>query len=456
MRRTSQPYDFVQTTMALDHITLDVRHDTGFSAPTLDGFELTAFAFRHAADSSGLLPGGFDSTTVFDGQTVEAAAHLWGKFPAPTGLTATLVGANQPRLVWTNHHRGRSIDSTEVFRNANGTGWLFRSRVVGDSAAWKDTLLAAGTYGYFIRHVTSRTFPNVEEDRLARPNSPTTDSVGVAINPLQAPSSLNCTGATSTTASCTWTNGEAAESVIVERQNGTAWPQVAALAAGTTQHTDTGLHASVTYSYRVRHRHGLLMSLPSAFDNATTPLPEAPVSLACVGQWWLGITCTWVNSVPADSTHLYRGGVLTKRLGPGATGWTDTLVIRDSTYVYQVKHVDLGVAGPLGPPDTTVANQSGPDNLSCGRTDSTTATCVWMNTDPGTNPIEVWRKKGSKWSLRTTLAGSAIQFDDTGLIYGQAYTYRLRYKFGSLYSLWSAEDQIDPRDPEPYGPPGGP
>src|SRR5574341_1941061 len=164
MRRTSQPYEFDQATMAHDSIPLDVRHDAGFSAPTMLGFDLIAFAFRHASTQSGLLPAGFDTMSIFDSTAVDAAAHLWGRLPTPTGLTASLVGSNQPRLNWTNHHPGRSIDSTEVFRNVNGTAWQCRAIASGLLAQFSDTQLPAGTYGYFIRHVTSRTFPNAEED----------------------------------------------------------------------------------------------------------------------------------------------------------------------------------------------------------------------------------------------------------------------------------------------------
>lgn len=142
------------------------------------------------------------------------------------------------------------------------------------------------------------------------------------------------------------------------------------------------------------------------------------------------------------------------------TGWTDDPVTQGLTYVYQVRHVDSTVAGPLGPPDTTIANQPGPDNLSCGRTDSIgSATCVWMNTDPGVDTIEVFRKS-NKWlpTPRAVLLGTTIQFDDTGLSPGVIYTYRLRYKLAgqSVYSLWSNEDAVGATGPEPYGPQRGP
>src|SRR5574341_522219 len=81
-RRTSQPYDFVQNTMAIDSIPMDTRHDTGFSAP------------RSTASISRPSP----STTPRHG----AACSPWAS-TAPPSLTVRrstprrICGASSPR-----------------------------------------------------------------------------------------------------------------------------------------------------------------------------------------------------------------------------------------------------------------------------------------------------------------------------------------------------------------------
>ena len=74
------------------------------------------------------------------------------------------------------------------------------------------------------------------------------------ITPPAAPSALGATAVSSSRIDLAWTDNATDESGFkVERSpDGSAWAEIAQVAANTTAHADTGLAANTTYHYRVR------------------------------------------------------------------------------------------------------------------------------------------------------------------------------------------------------------
>lgn len=295
-----------------------------FTVPTLYGYDLTAFGFRHELTKAALLQ--YDPIWQFDTLTVDAAAHLWGKQAGPTGFGATLTGGNRPQLTWTNRHPGRSLDSTEVFRSVNGGTWTYRTRVGGAATSWTDTALANGSYSFFIRHATARTFPTFVEDTLVRPNSPTTGDLTVIIGPPPpprppAPSDLQCWGNFTATMDCSWThNAPGAETQIY--RDGVL---KATRAANVATWIDSTVTRGVTYGYYAVHVSSGVSSAPSALVAAVAH-PRPPDNLSCGGVGSRKVACAWFDTEPGDTVEVWRQN--------GMNDWSHIEDVTDSSMFY--------------------------------------------------------------------------------------------------------------------------
>lgn len=266
-----------------------------------------------------------------------------------------------------------------------------------------------------------------------------------------------------------WTNrhlGRPVDSTEVYRRvNAGGWVFRAKSGPTAVDFVDTAL-ANGTYSYFVRHvaapapeRSDIpaLARLASATTVADSEVinatPPAPIALRCEGNFDPTIDCFWQNTSTLSQTEVYRDGVLKTTLAPGVSSWTDGSVTAGSSYQYKFRHVNGGVPGSYSSQISGVANPVPPENLSCGGTSTSTATCVWVNKEA--DSTQVWRKRGAKptWTLVATLPPGASQFNDSGLDNGVTYTYRARHKRGSQVTAWSNEDAATPGSvPEPYRP----
>ena len=97
---------------------------------------------------------GTDFSTPFT-QNADAQAQLWRTIDAPYAFAVGFYSDSQPLLTWTNRHRGRTADSTQIFRSVNGGQWLYRTTVANTIESFVDGPLSPGAYSYFIRHVTA-------------------------------------------------------------------------------------------------------------------------------------------------------------------------------------------------------------------------------------------------------------------------------------------------------------
>lgn len=243
---------------------------------------------------------------------------------------------------------------------------------------------------------------------------------------------------------------------------------------GTTRVFLDGPLGGGTYYYQLRHvappspNDPQLISSPnSAYSNERTaqitnpPPPPPPTALVCEGNFAPTMDCRWQNSVVGVTTEVFRNGASQATVAAGLITWTDPAVVRGTSYEYKVRHVDaVACPGSFGTPVTPVANPVAPENLSCGRTGATTASCAWVPKESG-DSVEIQRAVGVKnWVTRGRLGCGTnppcplAYFADTGLISGTAYNYRVRYVKGSDTTGWSNIDGVGTTWPEPYGPHG--
>jgi len=111
---------------------------------------------------------------IADTAHLNFAVQHWAYKPAPTNLTATRDGSNVT-LTWTNEHAGRSLDSTNIYRD--GT---FRRTVAPADTSFVDSNLAPGTYRYSVKHLS---LPSVRSSTIDTPwpNSASSNDAWVTI-----------------------------------------------------------------------------------------------------------------------------------------------------------------------------------------------------------------------------------------------------------------------------------
>jgi len=355
--KSSLVYD---TTAEVPYSSSAVTKSDTVAAPAAIGYDLTFWELiwdDHTDSASNFPPPNyFESHGGF---------QLWKTINQPSAFYTDTLSINRPRAHWTNHHSGRTVDSTEVYRRVNGGGWQWRATQNQDSTSFTDTAVANGVYGYFVRHVSA-----------------------------PAP-------------------------------NKSGYGALAALASAST-------------------------SADSEIINAT---PPAPTALTCEGNFSPTVDCAWQNTSALSHTIVFRDGAAKDTVAPGVSTWTDDTVETGASYQYKVRHLNGTVTGSYSNVVTGVALPVPPENLSCGGTSTSTATCVWINKESDTT--EVWRRRGTKptWTLVATLVPGVSQFNDSGLDNGITYTYRARHKRGSQVTAWSNEDPATPGSvPEPYRP----
>jgi hypothetical protein len=222
--------------------------------------------------------------------------------------------------------------------------------------------------------------------------------------------------------------------------------------------------ASGPYSYFLRHIASrapnllgtIAISLPNSpttdAKSVTINAPPAPVALWCEGNFSPTIDCHWWNTDSSSHTVINRDGSARDTVEPGVSFWSDTSGVQsDSSYQYTMRHLSGTLLGGLSDALTGVASPVPPENLSCGGTSTSTATCVWINMENA--ETEIWRRRGPHYQLQATLDAGIDQFDDSGLEEGVTYTYRVRHKSGGSYTGWSNTDEATPGSmPEPYRP----
>lgn len=127
-----------------------------------------------------------------------------------------------------------------------------------------------------------------------------------------APTNVNTSRVSETSAKTTWTNrdtaGEPWDSVHVQRDDAAndVWNTwVGSLSGGATSFTDTGLASNYAYRYRVMSRNSINDSSQVEGDLIYTT-PAAPTNLVRTGANGANQVLTWDNKVSAYVDHRYR------------------------------------------------------------------------------------------------------------------------------------------------------
>ena len=371
---------------------------------------------------------------------------------APSGLTATVISATQIDLQFTDN----AVNETqfEVERSRDNVSYqrvytLGASAGTGATVNVSDRGLSSNTlYFYRVRAVNTGG------------NSAYEGPVNATTLPLPpgSPFGLGLSGITQTQIVLTWTDGSDNEAeFLVERRTGLgAFGQVAIVAAqpgsgGQVQHTDAGLTANTSYTYRVRARNaGGFSSYSNEATGTTLPNPpNPPLNATATALSQTSIRVNWVdNSNNETGFQVERsldGVNFTVRgaLGAGVTSFTDTGLTKDTEYHYRILATNTGGASAPSNVATTRTfpdKPAAPNNLSVATVSASAIDLTWNDLSNNETGFRIERKTGAgTFGVVATVGADVTTYRDNGLAAETAYTYRVRSTNAAGDSLPSNE-----------------
>ena len=433
-----------------------LERKTGTADYTLVSLSIKADATSYA-DSS-LAPGTAYAYRIRAVNAVGSGA--WSNEPAAAtpaiapeavdDLAATAASATAIDLKWTAPgNGGSSITSYDLERKkASGSYTLVSSTIAADAESYADSSLAPATaYIYRIRAVNgvgSGDWSN-----------------GVrATTPADVPEVVSTLAATATSATAinlTWTapgdGGSAITGYRLERKAGVGGYTLVSLsiAADATSHTDSGLNAGTTYTYRIRAVNAVGNGGWSSEASATTgsTMPGAPTSLGAAANGQTQIDLSW--TAPSSDGGAAISGYKIEVSDDGGTTWTNLVNDTSSTTTsyshtgltagttrhYRVSAINTagtGAASNVASAATANAANAAPeavDDLAATSASTSAINLTWTAPGDGGSAITRYRLErktasGSYSVVSSSIATDATSYADSSLSAGTAYTYRLR------------------------------
>ena len=426
-----------------------LERKTGTADYTLVSLSIKADATSYA-DSS-LAPGTAYAYRIRAVNAVGSGA--WSNEPAAAtpaiapeavdDLAATAASATAIDLKWTAPgNGGSSITSYDLERKkASGSYTLVSSTIAADAESYADSSLAPATaYIYRIRAVNgvgSGDWSN-----------------GVrATTPADVPEVVSTLAATVTSVTAidlTWTapgnGGSAITGYRLERKTASGTVS-SSIAADATSHTDSGLNAGTTYTYRIRAVNGMGNGGWSNEPSATTAnaAPEAVDDLAATATSASAINLTW--TAPGDGGSAITGYRLERKAGVGgytlvslsiaadATSYSDSGLNAGTTYTYRIRAVNaVGNGGWSSVASATTGSTmpGAPTSLGAAANGQTQIDLSWTapSSDGGAAisgyKIEVSDDGGTSWAnLVTNTSSTTTSYSHTGLTAGTPRHYRV-------------------------------
>ena len=391
------------------------------------------YRYRLEAEYSGYI--GYSNTTEY----VNGLA-------GPSDLTLRVSGPGSIDLEWTNAP-GNDAD-TKIFRKI-GSGDYKEIATVGNTIeSYTDAVVvAAGTvYEYAVMVYESQNNYSLQANASIIPAIPA------------APTALRADLSSTSGITLTWTdNADNEDEFIIERMTSPGAyvalsPTVAAKAGtGTTvTYLDENVTPGNTYIYRVRSSNALGRSsysnevTVSAWDTvAPAALTVTPVSSTRLDLAWSYTGTLTYNTVIERKTGTTGTWTTIYTAPRGVLKYSDTGLSPNTQYFYRIRKSlgpnATGIAYPNNEIGIGAYTRLGNLKLSGEAVSGNSIRLSWTGNTFADVIIERKMSSGSFSVLTTVSANTNSWTDDTGLVPGASYTYRLKSKTATNESLYSNE-----------------
>jgi len=369
--------------------------------------------------------------------SITEAVNITG---TPSNLILSIENTNSIRLEWTN---ANGNELTPIIRRKVGSGtFVTISDSLGkDASTYTDniTIVSGETYTYWVGYEYEPGY-----------FSSTTNSIS-ALLPT-APASLYAGIFSPAEVALSWTDNSNNETGFrIERKTDSGnFEEIATVAANTTSYIDNTISGEHTYTYRVCAYNVLGNSAYTNEAAVNSGDMIAPVSLTATPVSANRIDLAW--SYAGNSNHKtvierktaggYWSVIYTTAMG--VLNYSDTGLQADTVYHYRIrKYISPSVSGiPYPGNDSGVSAKTMLGSLSLsGHAASGNMIYLTWSGNTGGADVVVERKmsNGNFTPLTVVTPSTSGWYDDTGLIPGAFYTYRIKAKTGANESVYSNE-----------------
>ena len=355
--------------------------------------------------------------------TVEVNATTDGSPPAtPTNFNATTISFSEIEVDWTVS-TGSPL-RYKIYRSLfAGTGYVAVDSVDHPTDIYNDTGLSLlTTYYYRISAVN-----DWGESALSAVVNATTDGIAPS-----NPTNLTATAASATGIDLTWTasvNDPVRYYIYESLTTGSGFTLIDSVDHPTTSYTASGLANSTTYFYKVSAGNDWGESGQSGEASATTNgvAPPTPGGFAATTISASQIDLSWTaNDATTQRYFIYRSltsgsdFAVIDSVEFGATSYSDTALVKLTTYYYQIQAGNQWGRSPLsaevnattdGVPPTV------PRNVTATVISATQIDIAWQpsNEDPAEYQIFRSLTSGANFTRITTVDTPGVSYSDTGL-----------------------------------------
>lgn len=260
-----------------------------------------------------------------------------------------------------------------------------------------------------------------------------------------APSGFTATNSSSSAIALSWVNGESLPVEIQRKASGGIYGTIYVTASDATSYDDTSLSSNTLYYYRIRYTSGGDTSEWVTANAYTNPAPPTGLAVAWSGKtatltWTNGNTYTYIKvyyKLSADSTWTTDTATLTGTLT------TRAITVATENVNYDFRILGYLLASTLSSTYNTVTASTSlmltPTGMTLTSATTTSVTVTWVEPSAVATHTEVWMDG----ALITTVAAGVLTYTKTGLTVSTTYSFKVRAKLGTAYSLFNTETDID-------------
>lgn len=361
--------------------------------------------------------------------------------PAPKDLSLSIINTSRIDLSWTNGIG--NTDSIQVLRRAGDGSYTQIVLLSASATSHSDavTVTTGSSYTYRVRSYDESTasYSNAAEASIQAilPNVPASLRANVSNSEIV----LN------------WTDNSNNENgFTIERMADTGvFTSIGSVPANTTSYTDTGVSAGHTYIYRVRSHNVIGNSAWSnevtinAWDSiAPANLTVTPVSSGRIDLVWTYTGTAGYSTIIERKTGTDGAWSAIYTTARGTLRYSDTGLSPNTRYFYRIrKSLGTGASGVSYPNNEAgegAYTLLGTLTLSGSAVSDNSIYITWSgNSIDADVVIERKMANGSFSALSTVSYSTTGWYDNTGLVPGASYTYRIKAKSSTNESNYSSE-----------------